>query len=150
MLVRADCQQEVQLLNEQRVVILEVVAKERKRFDRRAAADDHLGSPLRDQIERRELLEQADRVCSAQHRHGAGQMDTLGPCCRGGQDDGRGGVEELAAVVLADAEDIQADLVGALDALEQLAQADCRTGGQAGVVEGGGETIDPDLHLKAS
>src|SRR5205823_275697 len=100
--------------------------------------------------ERRELLEQADRVRSAQDRDRAGEANVCGACGRCGQDDWWGRVEELAAMVLADAEHIQADLVGALDALEQFAQSCGRTGGEAGVVEGGGETIDSDLHLKAS
>ena len=146
-LVVADRQQEVQFLGEQRVVVFQVVAKERKRLDRRAAADDHLGAPLGQQVERRELLEEAHRVRCAQHGHCAGQADTSGSCCRGGQDDARGRVEEVAAVVLADAKDVQADLVSALNALEQLAQSNFRAGGEAGVVERSGETIDSDLHL---
>ena len=50
-------------------------------------------------------------------------------------------------MVLADAKDVQADLVSALNALEQLAQSNFRAGGEAGVVERGSETIDSDLHL---
>ena|SRR5437763_416046 len=101
--------------------------------------------PVCDMITRSEAAAAAAEVANP-----AGQVDTLGPCCRGGQDDWRGRVEELAAVVLANAKDIQADVVGALDALEKLGQADGRTGGETGIVEGGGETIDSDLHLGGS
>src|SRR5438105_656552 len=46
MLVCAQVQQEVQLLREQRVIVLEVVAKERECFNRGAAPDHHLRSAL--------------------------------------------------------------------------------------------------------
>ena len=65
-LVGAQHQQEVQLLSEQRVVVLEVVAEQRERLDRGAATDDHLRSPFGDQVNGRELLEQAHRVRRAQ------------------------------------------------------------------------------------
>ena len=46
----------------------------------------------------------------------------LGPRRRGGQDDRRRGDDEVGAVMLADAEDVEADLVGELDLLDQVAQ----------------------------
>ena len=46
-LIVADLEQQVQLLGEQRVVILESVAEQRKGIDEGATADDHLGAALR-------------------------------------------------------------------------------------------------------
>ena len=68
-------------------------------------------------------LEQPDRVGGAQHRHGAREADALGARGRRAEDDGRGRVEELAAVVLADPERIQPEPIGVLDLLDQVAQA---------------------------
>jgi len=48
-------------------------------------------------------------------------------------------------VVLTNAEDIQTDLIGVLDALEQLAHAVHRPHFQACLVEACGETIDSYL-----
>ena len=42
------------------------------------------------------------------------------PGCGRGEEDGRGGVHELVAVVLADAVGVETDLVGAFDLLEQV------------------------------
>jgi hypothetical protein len=53
-------------------------------------------------------------------------------------------------MVLADAEDVEADAVGLLDLLDQLAQAFRRRHRTAGFVVGGGETVDPNLHGSCS
>src|SRR5258708_7005596 len=45
--VVADLQQQLELLGEQRVVVVEVEAEQRKRLDRRSAAHDHLGAAAR-------------------------------------------------------------------------------------------------------
>ena len=76
-LVVTDLQQQLQLFREQRIVIFELEAKERERFDERAAARDDFGAPVRDQVERGEFLEDPDRVSSAEHGDRAGQPDAL-------------------------------------------------------------------------
>ena len=47
---------------------------------------------------------------------------SLGALGRGGQDDGRGGDGEVGPVVLADAEDVEPDLVGQRDLLDQVSE----------------------------
>ena len=66
---------------------------------------------------------------------------------RGGEHDRRRGDGEVGTVVLADAEDVEADLVGELDLLDEVAQAllgltsaGRRVGGQLA------EGVDADLH----
>ena len=119
----AQPQQQLELLGEELVVVLEVVAEERERLDEGAAAGHDLGAAAGEQVERRELLEHADGIVGAEHGDGAGEADPLGALGRGGEHHGRGGDGEVGTVVLADPEDVEADLVGELDLLDQVAQA---------------------------
>src|SRR6267142_2329343 len=66
MRVLADVQKQIELFGEKRIVVLEFQAEERKRFDERAAPDNHLRSPFRKKIERRKLLEHANGIGRAQ------------------------------------------------------------------------------------
>ena len=66
----------------------------------------------------------------------------------GGEDDGRSGVEELGAVMFADAEDVEADLVGERDLVEQMLHA--LLGVRVGPVRGRDgccKAVDADLQL---
>ena len=56
-------------------------------------------------------------------RDGARQADALGPRGAGGEHDRGRGDREVGAVVLADAEHVEPDLVGELDLLEQVRAA---------------------------
>ena len=125
----AQRQQQVELLGEQLVVVLEVVAEQREGLDERAAPGHDLGAAAGEQVERRELLEDADRIVGGQHGDGAGQPDALGARGRRRQRDGgrRGGV--VGAVMLADTEHVEPDLVGQLDLLDQVAQPLVRADG---------------------
>ena len=118
----AQPQQQVELLGEQLVVVVEVVAEERERLDERAAAGHDLGAAAGEQVEGGEVLEDAHRVVRAEHRHRAGQPDALGALGGRGEHDGRRRDGEVGPVVLADAEDVEPDLVGELDLLDQVAQ----------------------------
>ena len=120
---RAERQQQVQLLGEQRVVVAEVVPEQRKRLDEGAAADQDLGPPARQQVERREVLEHADRVVGRQNRDGARQADALRPRRRRRQHHRRRRRRVVGPVVLADAEHVQANRVGEGDLFEQVAEA---------------------------
>ena len=122
MLVLADLQEQIELLGKERVVVLQPEAEQRKGLDGRAAADDHLRPALRQQIEGGELLKHPHRVGGAQDRDGAGETDALGSGRRRAENDRRGGIEELPAVVFADAKDVQADLIGVFDLFDQVAQ----------------------------
>src|ERR1700722_11890195 len=56
------------------------------------------------QIERREFLEDADRISGTENGDGAGEADIPGTRGSRGQDHCRGGVEEFGAVMFADTE----------------------------------------------
>ena len=138
----AQLQQPDELLLEEPVVVGQVVAEQRERLDEGAAADHDLGTAAREQVDRRELLEDADRIVGAEHVDGAREPDPLRPD-RGGREDGRRGRDgEVRPVVLPDAEDVEPDLVGELDLLDQVPQP------LLGVEPGRqlSEGVDPELH----
>ena len=117
-LIRANVQQQIEFFGKQLVVVFQSEAEEWKRFDGRAAADDHLRAAPGQQVERGEVLKRAHGVLGAQHRDRAGQTNALRPCRGGAENDGRSRVQELASVVLANAKRVQADLVGMFDLLD--------------------------------
>ena len=134
-------EQQVELLSEQCVVVGEVVAEERKRLDERAAPGHDLGAAVRDQVDRRELLEDPDGVVGAQHADRARQSQPRRPRGdRGERDRGRRD-DEVPAVVLADAEDVEPDALRELRLLEQLPHAH----GRARCTELR-EGVDPEFH----
>jgi hypothetical protein len=119
----AQREEQVELLGEELVVVLEVVAEEREGLDERAPAGHDLGAAAGQQVDGRELLEDANGVVGAQHGDGARQADALRARCSGAEHDGGRRNDEVGAVVLADAEDVEADLLGELGLLEQVAHA---------------------------
>ena len=119
----ANLQQQIELLGKERVVVLEAIAEERERFDGRPSPHHHLGASLRQEIERRELLKDTNRVGGAQHRDRARQPNATRACRSGAEDDGRRGIQVFLTMVLADPEDIKTDLVRMLDLLDQVAQS---------------------------
>src|SRR6266568_1297749 len=121
MLVLADLQQEIELLREERVVVLEIEAEQWERFDERTAADDHLRAALRYKVECRELLEQPHRIDRAEDRHSARQANSFRTCSRGCEDHRRSRVEELLPMVLAEPEHVQPELIGMFNLFEQIA-----------------------------
>ncbi len=119
--ILTNLEEQLKFFRKKRVVIVEIEAEQRIRLDEGAAANHNLGPSLRDEIQGGEVLEDADRVVRAQDGDGAGQADTLGTRGRSGENHGRRGGYEFLAVVFADAENIQADLVGELDFFEKIA-----------------------------
>jgi hypothetical protein len=140
----AQPQQQLELLGEQLLVGVEVVAEQRERLDKRTAPGHDLGAPVRDEVERGEVLEDAHGIVGAQHRDRAGQADV--PRARGGgsQRDGRRRDGVVGAVVLADAEDVEADLVGQHDLLEEVAHPPRRVDPGSHV----GEGVQTELHRR--
>ena len=57
-----ELQEKVELFGEERVVVGEVVAEEREGFDEGAAPGDQLGATAGDEVDGREILEDADRI----------------------------------------------------------------------------------------
>src|SRR5262249_54496694 len=129
------------------VVVFEPEPEQRERFDRRPTADDHLGTSLGQQVERRELLEHAHRVGGAQHRDRTGQTDLPGARRRRRENQRRRRIEIVLAVMLADSKHVESDLIGALDLLDELAYAVGRTYATALLEVGRCETIDTNLHI---
>src|SRR5688500_8275308 len=103
--------------------MLEVVPEERERLDERSAARHYLGSSSREQIERGEILEDTHRIVRAEHGHSAGETDFLRARCGGREDDGGARYDIVRAVVLANSEYVEAELVGELDLLDQIAES---------------------------
>ena len=118
MRVFAQGEEKVELLGEEIVVVFELEAEEREGFDERAAAGDDFGAAAGDEVEGRELLKDAHGICGAEDCDCAAEADLRCACGCGGEDDCGCGVEVLAAVVLAEAEDVQAGLVGCCDFVE--------------------------------
>src|SRR2546423_2793429 len=145
-LVVADLEQQVELLGEQLVVVLEAVSEQRERVDEGAAADHHLRAALRQQVERGEVLKDPHRIRRAEDGYRAGETNATRPRRGGGENHGRGGVEEVLAMMLPNAEHIQPDLVRVLDLLHEVAQALRGTQRSAGLVVCRGETVDSQLH----
>ena len=113
-------QEQLELLREQLVVVVEVVAEEQEGLDERAAARHDLGAAVGEEVERRELLEDADGVVRAEHRHGARQPDAT-RARRDGREGDRGCRDgEVGPVMLADPEDVEPDLVGERGLLDQI------------------------------
>ncbi len=118
----AQPEQKVELLGEQLVVVGEVVAEERERLDERAAPRHDLRAPAGEQIEGGELLEDAHRIVRAEHADRAREPDPRRPLGDGSERDRRRGDGEVGAMVLADPEDVEPDLVGERRLLDQVAQ----------------------------
>lgn len=149
--VGADLQEEIELLGEERVIVFQLQAEERERLDEGAAADDHLGAALREQIEGGELLKHAHGIGGAEHGDGAGEADAGSFRGGGGENDGRGGVEEVAAVMLADAEVVEPDRLGVGDARDEIAQGGRSVVGEIGglFAKRGGEAVEADFKGRA-
>ena len=120
--VFADFQQQLELFLEKGIVVFELQAEERIGLDERAATGDDFGATVGDEIERGEFLEDADGIGGAENGDGAGEADVFRARRGGGQDDRRRGVEKFGAVMLADAEDVEADFVGEFDFVEETVQ----------------------------
>ena len=126
------------------MIVVEVVAEERKGLDEGAPSGHDLSAPPGDQVELGELLENPHRVVRAQDRHRAGETDALGPGRDRRQDHGGRGDEKVGPVVLADGEQVEPELIGQLGLLEELAHPLLRAGAGAQVREGGESEFHSD------
>ncbi len=144
----ADLEQELELLGEERVVVFELEAEEGEGLDEGSAASDNLGASIGNEVEGGELLEDADRVSGGEDGDGGVEADAFGARGGGGQDNGGGGVKELGAMVLADTEGIEADLIGEDDLLDEVLEplGGRGDGGGDGIGGESGEAIYTKLH----
>ena len=111
-----------QLVLEQLLVAGQVVAEQRIRLGERAAAEDHLGAAVRQRVERREALKHAHRIVGAEHGDRRAQEDARGAAGDRGEHDLGRRDREVGAMVLADAERIEADPVGEHRLVDDVAQ----------------------------
>jgi hypothetical protein len=146
MLVLTNLQKQIEFLGEQRVIVLQTKAEERKRFDRGAATHDHFRPSLRQQIDRGELLKYAYRIGGTENGDRAGETDTVRSCRCCSENDRRSGIKEFSTMVLADAKGVQAHLIGQLDLLHELSQTVRRAHSETAVVKSGCEAVNPNLH----
>ena len=107
-----DLREQIELLLEQHFVLREVVAEQRKRLGERAAAENHFGAAVRQRIQGREPLVDANRVVRAEHGDRGAQVNVRGLASDRRQHHLRRGHGEVLAVVLAAAEAGKADLIG--------------------------------------
>ena len=114
--------EQVELLLEQLLVLLEGEPEQPERLDERPAPDRHLGAPTGEGVESREPFEDADRVVRREHRDGRPEPDVLGAGGDRGEDDLGCGDREVVAVVLADPDGVETDLVGEDPLLDDVAQ----------------------------
>ena len=144
----AEVEEEVELLGEEFVVELGVVAEERIGLDEGAAADDDLGATLGDEVKRSEVLEDANGIVRAQNSDRRREANVLRARSSSGQQNcGRGG-DVLLAVVLANPVDVDAGAIGEFNLLKELVNAFCGelAGRAAGAERGLYETVYSDLH----
>jgi hypothetical protein len=119
--VRAELEQQAELLRVELVVVVEVVAEQGKGLDERPAAGHDLRPAAGDQIELGELLEHAHRILGGEHGDGAGEPDPLGAGGDRRQRHGRRRDEEVGAMVLADGEQVEPEPIGEHGLLQQAA-----------------------------
>ncbi len=111
-----------ELLLEEVVVVLERVAEERKQFGERAAAEDYLRAAARHGIEGGEALVDADGIVGAEDGDRGAESDAAGAAGDRGEEDFGRADGEVRAVVLADAEEVHAQLVGQLRLGDDVAE----------------------------
>src|SRR5260370_4062677 len=108
-LVWQQAREQVELLLEQVLVIVEVVPEEGERLDQRAAAGDQLGPAIRHRVEGGKLGVHPNGVLRAQDGDGSSEPNAFGSPGDRGQDDARGRVHHVLAVVLGDVERVDPD-----------------------------------------
>src|SRR5712691_9450998 len=145
-LVVTDLEQQIELFRKQRVVVLQSKTEQREGVNERTTAYHHLRASLRNQIECGEILEYSYGIGRAQYRYRAGETNAVrSRRCRC-ENDNRRGVQEVLAVMLADSEDIESNLIGVFDLLDQVTQTLRFTERSTAVGMRRREAINSDFH----
>ncbi len=113
-----DFQEQIEFFCKERVIVFQTQAEEGAGFNEGAPAGDNFGASPGDEVESRELLENANRVGGAQNRDCAGETDIFRARGGSGEDHNGSRVQELRAVMFANAEDLQTDPICELNLLE--------------------------------
>ena len=104
--------EEVGLLFEEVLVVGKVVTEERERLDAGASSEDDFRPAAGDRVERGVALKHPDGIVRAQDGDRRPDVDAVRACGDRGEHDVGGGQREVVGVVLADPEEVDADLVG--------------------------------------
>jgi hypothetical protein len=147
-LLRTDLEQEPELLIEELVIVAQIETEERIRFRKRTASGYDLGTPLRDEVERREFLKDPYRIGGAQDGHGTRQTNSLRAGGSRGKQDNGCGIEEFLTMMLSDSKDIEPNAISGLDFLEKIPEAHhgINLGTGDWIASRGDEAIDPNFH----
>ncbi len=116
-------EKQVKLLGEELVIVGEVVTEQREGFDEGPSPGHDLRTPPGKQIERCELLEDADRIVRGKYGDGACELDAFRALGGGSERHDRRRGRVVRAVMLAKPKDIEPDLVGKFDLFNQIAQS---------------------------
>ena len=146
-LLAVDLLEELELLLEQLLVVPQVVAQQLEQAHAGGTARDQLRAASGDEVEGREVLEDADRVRGAEDRRRAAHPDGPRGLGDGAQDDGVGlGGEELL-VALAQAEDVDARGLGGLRVADEFVDALFRAhaGARGGVRQVVAQAVDAEF-----
>ena len=130
--------QQLETLLEQQLVLLEIESEQRKRLGERPAADDDLGAAAAHGIQRREALVDADGIVRAQHRHRRPDVNLRRASRNRRAEHLRRRNREVLAVMLAEADEGEADLVGQHRLFDDVAQ-------HLGVGKGGAARVGGDV-----
>jgi hypothetical protein len=149
-LALVELDQQIEFFGEQRVVILQRIAEQREGFDEGAAPGHDLGPAAGQIVERGKLLVDADRIVGGQDRDRARQADRIGAQRRCGQRHRRRGHRIVGTVMLAQPEEVEAELVGELDLLDEVLQPLLRADDLAGdrVLADVAECIEAEFHCR--
>ena len=114
--------QQVKLFVEQRLVLGAWPTKENEGFGEGAATGHDLRAALRQEVQGGELLIDTDRIVRTRHRDSTAQANGGCPGGASGEDEGRRRDGIVRPVVLADGEDVEANLIGEFDLRDQVAK----------------------------
>ena len=113
-----DFKQQIELFGEKRVVVFQAQPEEGICFYEGTATRNDFCAAVGNEVKGCEFLEDANRIGRAQHGNGAREPDVLRARCCGRKNHDRRRVEELCAMMLTDAKDIEPDLIGELNLLK--------------------------------
>jgi hypothetical protein len=144
LLVITQGEKRVKPLGKELVVVVEGQPEERERLGERSTARHDLGPTLGKQIQGGKVLKHPDRIGGTQDGHGAGEANIRRPRCGSRQDHGRTRRREVLSMVLAEPIDVETDLIGQHDFLDDLFDTLRRTDRPVrhGVCEDFGEGVD--------
>ena len=146
--VGADREQEIELLGEQLIVIVKVITEQRKGLDERAAPGHDLRPAAGEKVEGGELLIDAHRIVRRQHGHRARQANALGARGRGGERDRGRRHRVIRPMMLAEAEHVETDPIGAFGLLHDVSEAlvDVDRLARPRIAPGLDKSVDAKLH----